>query len=101
MVEEITLHQQSFFISENLTRMNESLASQGRKLKRNNLVNASYTRDGIVTIKISDRCKVIEVYHMNDFVRPLSWFDFDDEPFHDTSPDVSVQSTYWVGFGCC
>ena len=42
MVEEITLHQQSFFISENLTRMNESLASQGRKLKRNNLVNASY-----------------------------------------------------------
>ena len=30
------------FISQNLTRMNESLASQGRKLKRNNLVNASY-----------------------------------------------------------
>ena len=72
MVEEITLHQQSLFISEDLTRMNKSLASQGRKLKRNNLVNASYTRDGIVTIKISDRCKVIEVYHMNDFVRPLS-----------------------------
>ena len=29
-----------FFISENFTRMNESLAYQGRKLKRNNLVNA-------------------------------------------------------------
>ena len=39
------------FISENITRMNESLAYQGRKLKRNNLVNACYTKDGIVTIK--------------------------------------------------
>ena len=28
-------------------------------------------------------------------------FDFDDEPFHDASPDVSAQSMYWVGFGCC
>ena len=52
------------FISENLTRMNGSLAYQGRKLKRNNLVNACYTRDGIVTIKISDRSKAIKVYHM-------------------------------------
>ena len=31
-----------FFISEKLTRMNESLAFQGRKLMRNNLVNACY-----------------------------------------------------------
>ena len=52
------------FISENLTRMNESLAYQGRKLKRNNFVNACYTRDGTVTIKISDRSKAIKVYHM-------------------------------------
>ena len=58
----------TLFISENLTRMNESLAYQGRKLKRNNLVNACYTRDGIVTIKISDRSKAIKVYHMNDLL---------------------------------
>ena len=57
--------------------------------------------DGIVTIKISDRSKVIEVYHMNDLLDLFPDFDFDDEPFHDTYPDVSVQSTYWVGFGCC
>ena len=50
--------------------------------------------DGIVTIKISDRSKVIEVYHMNDLLDLIPDFDFDDEPFHDTSPDVSVQSTY-------
>ena len=50
--------------------------------------------DGIVTIKISDRSKVIEVYHMNDLLDLFPDFDFDDEPFHDTSTDVSVQSTY-------
>ena len=61
-----------FFISGNLTRMNESLAYQGIKLKRNNLVNACYTRDGIVTIKISDRSKAIKVYHMNELVGPFS-----------------------------
>ena len=83
------------FISQNLTRMNESLASQGRKLKRNNLVNAYFTRDGIVTIKISDLSKVIKVYHMNDLLDLFPYFDFDDdEPFHDASPDVSAQSMY-------
>ena len=60
------------FISENLTRMNESLVYQRRKLKCNNLVNACYTRDGIVTIKISDRSKAIKVYHMNELVGPFS-----------------------------
>ena len=81
------------FISENLTRMNGSLAYQGRKLKRNNLVNACYTRDGIVTIKISDRSKAIKVYHMNDLLDLFPDFDFDDdEPFHNASPDVSAQS---------
>ena len=95
MVEEITLHQQSFFISENLTRMNESLASQGRKLKRNNLVNACFRRDGIVTIKISDLSKAIKVYHMNDLLDLFPDFDFDDdEHFHDANPDVSAQSMY-------
>ena len=83
------------FISQNLTRMNESLASQGRKLKRNNLVNAYFTRDGIVTIKISDLSKVIKVYHMNDLLDLFPYFDFDDdEPSHDASPDVSAQSMY-------
>ena len=84
-----------FFISENLTRMNESLAYQGRQLKRNNLVNACYTRDGIVTIKISDRSKAIKVYHMNDLLDLFPDFDFDDdEHFHDANPDVSAQSMY-------
>ena len=55
---------------------NHSLAYPGIKLKRNNLVNACYTRDAIVTIKISDRSKAIKVYHMNELVGPFSWFRF-------------------------
>ena len=53
------------FISENSTRMHESLAYQGRKLKRNNLINACYTANGIVTIKMNERSKAIKIHHMN------------------------------------
>ena len=74
--------------------MNESSAYQGRKLKCNNLVNACYTRDGIVNIKISDRSKATKVYHMNYLLGLFPDFDFDDEPFYDASPDVSAQSMY-------
>ena len=70
--------------------MNESLAFQGRKLKRNNLVRACYTRDGIVTIKINERSKAIKVHHMNDLLELFPGYDFEDEPFHDASPDVSA-----------
>ena len=75
--------------------MNESLSYQGRKLKRNNLVDSCYTRDGIVTSIIGDRSKAIKVYHMNDLLDLFPDFDFnDDEPFHDASPDESAQSIY-------
>ena len=77
---------------ENLTRMNESLAYQGRKLKHNELVNACYTRDGIVTAKINERSKAIRIHHMNNLLKLFLNFDFEDEPSHDTSPDVSGQS---------
>ena len=90
------------FIGENLTRINESLAYQGRKLKRNNLVNVCYTRHDIVTIKINDRSKAINVYHMNDLLDLFPDFDFDDdESFYDASPNVSAHSMYWDVFGCC
>ena len=83
------------FISENLTRMNKSLAYKRRKLNYNNLVNACYIRDGIVTIKISGRSKPRKVYHMNDLLDLFPDFDFDhDESFHNASPDVSAQSMY-------
>ena len=77
---------------ENLTRMNESLAYQGRKLKHNDLVNACYTRDYTVTTKINECSKAITIHHMNNLLELFPNFDFEDEPFHDTSPDVSNQS---------
>ena len=83
-----------FLISENLTRMNESLACQGRKLNHNNLVNTCHTRDGIVTIKINGSSKTIKIHDMNDLLALFPNFDFEDEPFHDASPDVSGQSMY-------
>ena len=74
--------------------MNETLAYQQRKLKRNNLVNACYARDGIVTIKINECSKAIKIHHMSDLLELFPNFDFEDEPFHDASPDVSGQSMY-------
>ena len=64
-------------------------------------MNACYTRDGTVTIKISDHSKAMKIYHMNDLLDLFPDFNFDDdEPFRDASPDVSAQSIYWDGFGC-
>ena len=74
--------------------MNESLAFQGRKLKRNNLVSACYSRDGIVIIKVNEHSKAIKVHHLNDLLELFPDFDFEDEPFHDAYPDVSAQSIY-------
>ena len=53
-------------------------------------MNTCYTRDGIATIKISDRSKAIKVHHMNYLLDLFPDFDFDDEPFHDAFPDVSA-----------
>ena len=48
----------------------------------------------IVTIKISDCSKAMKVYHMNYLLDLFPDYDFDDEPFHDASPDLSAQSMY-------
>ena len=79
-----------------LSRMNESLAYPGRKLKRNNLMSACSTRDCIVTIKINEpsSLKAIKIRHMNDLLELPPNFDCEDEPFHDASPDISGQSKY-------
>ena len=48
------------FINENLTRVNENIAFQGRKLKRKGMVNACCTRNGVIHIKKSERSKPIK-----------------------------------------
>ena len=86
-----------FFISENLTRMNKSLAYQGNL----NVTILWIQETALLLLKLSDHSKAIKVYHMNDLLDLFPGFNFDDEPFHDTSPDASAHSVYWVGFGCC
>ena len=43
-------------------------------------------------IKINERSKTIKIHH--DLQEFFTNFDFEDEPFHDASPDVSGQSMY-------
>ena len=52
--------QNDFFAYENLTFKNETLAFFGRKLKREGQVFFSYTRNGVVFIKIFERFKSIK-----------------------------------------
>ena len=40
------------FINESLTRMKELIAFEGRKLKREGLINAGNTKNGVLHIKI-------------------------------------------------
>ena len=57
-----------------------------------------YTRDGIVHIKKNEHSKALKVHHMSFLYDAFPDFEFfeDDgsELFHDTSPNVSGQSTY-------
>ena len=54
------------FINENLTRMNESLAYEGRNLKRKGVIYACYTRNGVVHVKKTEYSKADTIRHIND-----------------------------------
>ena len=86
------------FINKNLTRENESIAFCDRKLKRNGKIHACFTRDEIVFIRKTDKLKAFKVHHMNDLYDAFPKFDFFDhdgpELYHDTSPNISGQSSY-------
>ena len=86
------------FINENLTRLNESLAFCGRKLKKNGVIHSSFTKDGVVHIKRTEQSKPLKVHHMNQLYDAFPEFKFfeDDgsELYHDASPNVTGQSSY-------
>ena len=87
------------FINENLTCANESIALCGRRLKRNSKIHSCFTRDGTVFIKKTEKSKVFKVHHMNVLYDAFPEFNFfdDDGPelYHDASPNISGQSSYW------
>ena len=84
------------FINENLTR---TIAFCGRKLKRNSKIHSFFTRDGIGFIKKTEKSKAFKVHHMNVLYDAFPEFDFFDddgsELYHDASPNVSGQFSYW------
>ena len=55
------------FANENLTFKNETLAFHGRKLKREGHIFSSYTRNGVVFIKKSERSKPIKIPSLKTF----------------------------------
>ena len=65
------------FVNESLTPMNESIVFNGRKLIRKELIHSCYHRNRVVNIKITDKSRPVEIFHMD---RPLNLFlDFDFE----------------------
>ena len=93
------------FASENLTPMNESIASNCRKLKRNELIYGCFSKDGTVRIKREERARPVKVFHRYKLHQLLPDFDFgdtyeDDDIFLDASQAAknSTQSSYYCHF---
>ena len=85
------------FISENLSRMNENIACEARKLKRRGAIHGCFTRDGVVHIKLGEHNKAIKTLRKCHFCQPI--LDYEEEEkdlFHDVSQEVnnSVHSSY-------
>ena len=86
------------FINENRTRMNESLAYEGRNLKRKGVIYACYTRNGVVHVKKTEHSKA-DIRHINDLYDlfpnhvPM---EVEEDEFHDVSQvaNESAQSSY-------
>ena len=55
------------FGNENLTFKNEKLAFHGRKLKHERHIFFSYTRNGVIFIKKSERSKPIKISSLKTF----------------------------------
>ena len=51
------------FINENLTRMNELLAYEGRNLKRKGVIYACDTRNGVVHVKKTKHSTADKIRH--------------------------------------
>ena len=88
------------FATENLTPMNESIAYNCHKLKRNGLIHGFFSRDGI-RIKDEERARPVKNFHVDKLHQLFPDFDFgdvdeDDDIFLDASQvaNDSAQSAY-------
>ena len=71
----------NIYINENLTQTNNTIAYYCRKLKRNGMIDKSYSREGVIHISSPTirNGKTIKVLHMNMFFDMFPDFDFKTE----------------------
>ena len=86
------------YINENLTKANNFIAYNCRKLKRNGEIEKTYSRDGIIHIsnnKIRNG-KAIKILHMNTLFEMFPAYDFgvDSRGESQEEHDDSLQSSY-------
>ena len=85
------------FISENLSRVNENVAFEPRKLKTRGAIHCCFTRDGVVHIKLGVYDNAIKIIRKDHFCEHISDYEEEDEDlFHNVFQEVnnSVQSCY-------
>ena len=82
----------NIFVNENLTPMNDTIAYNCRKLNRIDLIQACYTRNGIIYIKENETSRLIKVFHL---VKLFSLFpdhfrnNDEIDQYHDVSIDAN------------
>ena len=85
------------FVNESLTPMNDFIAFNYRKLKREELIHSCCSRNGVLIIKMTNKSRPAKIFHMENLLNLFSDFDFEaGEMYLDTSQDTdaSVHSTY-------
>ena len=74
--------------------MNTSIAFNCRKLKRNNIIQTCYTRQGIVYIKQEESSQPFKIFHISKLYELFPDFDFVNHEKGDVN--TSVLSSYWL-----
>ena len=88
------------FINENLTSYNNALSYKCRQLKRAGHLKRTYTRDGVVLIRVKEDGRAIKILHETKLKELFPNFNFgndeedDNDYFVDAPSDTSVHSSY-------
>ena len=77
--------------------MNESIAFTFRKLNRKELIHSCYTKNGVISIRMTDKKRPVKIFNMERLVNLFSNTDFEaGEIYLDASQDADapLHSTY-------
>ena len=79
-------------------KMNEPITFNCRSLKCKELIHSCYSRNGVINIRMTDKNRLVKIFHMERLINLFSNFDFDaGEMYLDAlqNADASVHSTYF------